>query len=65
MGRRNTLIIAIAITLVAITMEIVATTNGVFFGGKILSGVAVAAIESTSGAYLAEARPPYTFCILL
>lgn len=55
MGRRNALIITIAMSIVAITMEIVATTNEVFFGGKILSGVAVAAIECTSGAYLAEA----------
>ena len=64
-GRRNTLLIAMAISLVAITMEIVATTNTVFLGGKLLSGMAVAAIESTSGAYLAEARSdsPLVFCL--
>ncbi|KAJ9608013.1 hypothetical protein H2200_008092 [Cladophialophora chaetospira] len=55
-GRRNTLMIAIALSLIAITMEIVATTNSVFLGGKLLSGMAVAAIESTGGTYLAEAH---------
>lgn len=59
-GRRNTLIIAIALSLIAITMEIVATTNSVFFVGKLLSGMAVAAIESTGGTYLAEVLLPST-----
>jgi MFS family permease len=55
LGRRNALIVAIALSLVAITMEFVATTNGLFFGGKLLSGMAVAAIEAVCGTYLAEA----------
>jgi SP family general alpha glucoside:H+ symporter-like MFS transporter len=38
-GRRNTLIIALVISFVAITMEFVATTNELFFGGKFLKYV--------------------------
>jgi hypothetical protein len=60
-GRRNTLIIALAISLTAVTMEVVATTSGVFFGGRLLNGVAVAAIEGVSGTYVAEVCQP---CLL-
>ncbi|OCT51615.1 hypothetical protein CLCR_08779 [Cladophialophora carrionii] len=55
-GRRKTLMVAVALSLVAITMEFVATTNGLFFGAKLLSGMAVAAIEAVCGTYLAEAH---------
>ena len=55
-GRRNALIIALAISLAGVTLECVATTNPVFFGGKLMSGTAVAAMESICGTYLAEAR---------
>lgn len=55
-GRRNALIVALAISLVAVTMEFVATTNVVFFVGKLAGGFSVAAMESISGTYLVEVR---------
>ncbi|OAP60823.1 hypothetical protein AYL99_05825 [Fonsecaea erecta] len=47
-GRRNTLVVAIGLSLAAVTMEFVATSKELFFGGKMLSGLAVAAIESVA-----------------
>jgi len=53
-GRRNTIIIALCFSFAAITMEFVATTNDLFFGGKFLNGFAVGTIQATSGTYIGE-----------
>lgn len=46
----------LVITYAAITMEFVATTNGVFFGGKFLNGFAVGALASITVTYIGEVR---------
>ncbi|KEF59179.1 uncharacterized protein A1O9_04023 [Exophiala aquamarina CBS 119918] len=56
-GRRNTLIIALAISFIAITMEFVATTNELFFGGKFLNGFAIGTIQTVATAYIGEIAP--------
>ncbi|OQU98379.1 hypothetical protein CLAIMM_04175 [Cladophialophora immunda] len=56
-GRCNTLILALALSLAAVAMEFVATEKALFFGGKLLNGLAVASIESVSGTYIGEIAP--------
>lgn len=56
-GRRNTLIAALVVSFAAITLEFVATTNEVFFGGKFLNGFAVGTIQTVATAYIGEVRP--------
>lgn len=58
-GRRWTLVTALAVSFAAITIEFVATTNEVFFAGKFVNGFAVGTIQATSGTYIGEV------CILL
>jgi MFS family permease len=53
-GRRNTLIAALVVSFAAITMEFVATTNELFFGGKFLNGFAVGTIQTVATAYIGE-----------
>ena len=53
-GRRNSLVIALVISFAAISMEMVATTNEVFFGGKFLNGFAVGTLQAVSGTYIGE-----------
>lgn len=54
LGRRNTLIGALCISFAAITMEFVATTNELFFGGKFINGFAVGTIQIVAGSYVGE-----------
>ncbi|KAK5199007.1 hypothetical protein LTR92_001478 [Exophiala xenobiotica] len=54
-GRRYTLVIALCISFAAISMEFVATTNELFFGGKFVNGFAVGTIQATAGTYIGEA----------
>ncbi|OQV06969.1 hypothetical protein CLAIMM_11465 [Cladophialophora immunda] len=56
-GRKNTLIGALAVSFAAITMEMVAVTNEVFFGAKFLNGFAVGTIQAVSGTYIGEIVP--------
>ncbi|KAL3421068.1 MFS hexose transporter [Phlyctema vagabunda] len=56
-GRRWCLVGALALSFVAITMEFVATTNQLFFGGKFLNGFAVGTIQAVSGTYIGEITP--------
>jgi hypothetical protein len=35
-------------------MEMVATTNEIFFGGKFLNGFAVGTLQAVSGTYIGE-----------
>jgi SP family general alpha glucoside:H+ symporter-like MFS transporter len=49
--------ICLAVTFVAVTMEFVATTNGLFFGGKFLNGFVVGALASVTVTYIGEVAP--------
>jgi MFS family permease len=53
-GRRNTLIIALVISYAAVSLEVVSTTNEMFFGGKFLNGFAVGAIQAVCATYIGE-----------
>lgn len=48
---------AFAIGCIAITMEVVATTNEMFFGGKLLNGLAVGTLKAVSATYIGETAP--------
>lgn len=54
LGRRAVIIICLVITFAAITMEFVATTNELFFGGKFVNGFAVGALASVTISYIGE-----------
>lgn len=53
-GRRYTLIIALAISYGAVTLEFLSTTNEMFFGGKFLNGFAVGAMQAVCATYIGE-----------
>jgi MFS family permease len=53
-GRRYTLMGAITVSFISVTMEFVATTNELFFGGKFLNGFVVGTIQTVSAAYVGE-----------
>lgn len=53
-GRKPVIMICLAISYAAITMEFVATTNELFFGGKFLNGFAIGAIASITVTYIGE-----------
>lgn len=55
-GRKYTLMGAIAVSFVAITLEFIATTNPMFFGGKFLNGFAVGTIQTVAYTYIGEVR---------
>lgn len=57
LGRKPTMMICLALSFVAITLEFVATTMGVFFGGKIINGVATGALASICTTYVGEVAP--------
>lgn len=53
-GRKKTLMLALAVSFAAITMEFVATTNPLFFGGKFLNGFAAGTIQAVMTTYIGE-----------
>ncbi|KAF2800263.1 general substrate transporter [Melanomma pulvis-pyrius CBS 109.77] len=57
LGRRMVIMICLVITFVAITMEFVATSNALFFGGKFLNGFATGALASVCVTYIGEIAP--------
>ncbi|KAM0431470.1 hypothetical protein ACHAPT_005448 [Fusarium lateritium] len=57
LGRKRTFMAAFAIGYAAITLEVVATTNEVFFGGKFLNGFAVGTLKAVSATYIGEVAP--------
>ncbi|SPO03170.1 related to maltose permease [Cephalotrichum gorgonifer] len=57
LGRRAVIIICLVITFASITMEFIATTNEMFFGGKFLNGFAVGALASVTVSYIGEIAP--------
>ncbi|KAI5459681.1 putative maltose permease [Mariannaea sp. PMI_226] len=56
-GRRNTVIIGLVVSFGAISMEFVATTNALFFGGKFLNGFAAGTLQAVAGTYIGEIAP--------
>ncbi|CAI7656290.1 unnamed protein product [Penicillium bialowiezense] len=56
-GRRMTMGISLLITVAAVTLEFVATTNEMFFGGKFLNGFALGALASVPITYVGEIAP--------
>ncbi|KAK7422708.1 hypothetical protein QQX98_001496 [Neonectria punicea] len=57
LGRRAVIIICLVIAYAAITMEFVATSNELFFGGKFLNGFSVGALASVTVSYIGEITP--------
>jgi SP family general alpha glucoside:H+ symporter-like MFS transporter len=55
-GRKYTILLALLISCAAITLEFIATTNEMFFGGKFLNGFAVGALASVPVTYVGEVR---------
>jgi MFS family permease len=53
-GRRYTIVIALIISFAAVTLEVVATTNELFFGGKFLNGFATGTLASVCVTYIGE-----------
>ncbi|KAJ5875247.1 uncharacterized protein N7473_012594 [Penicillium subrubescens] len=56
-GRKLTILIALVISVGAVTLEFVSTTNEMFFGGKFLNGFAVGALASVPVTYVGEITP--------
>ncbi|EHK21661.1 uncharacterized protein TRIVIDRAFT_52961 [Trichoderma virens Gv29-8] len=56
-GRRYTIVVALFISFAAITMELLATTDEIFFGGKFLNGFAVGTLQAVAGTYVGEVVP--------
>jgi SP family general alpha glucoside:H+ symporter-like MFS transporter len=48
------IMICLVITFVAVTMEFVATTNALFFGGKLINGFATGALASVCVTFIGE-----------
>lgn len=55
-GRKITLALALVISIIAITMEITATHRDVFFGGKLLNGLALGTFSTLMPGYIGEVR---------
>ena len=53
-GRKFTVLIALVFSIVAITLEMVSTTDPMFFGAKFLNGFAVGTIQAVASAYIGE-----------
>ncbi|RFU78605.1 maltose permease [Trichoderma arundinaceum] len=56
-GRRFTIVIALAISFASVTLEVIATTNAMFFGGKFLNGFATGILASVCVTYIGEISP--------
>ncbi|OGE50703.1 hypothetical protein PENARI_c016G11810 [Penicillium arizonense] len=56
-GRKLTIGVSLLITVAAVTLEFVATTNEMFFGGKFLNGFALGALASVPITYVGEISP--------
>lgn len=59
-GRRYTLMGALAVSFIAVTLEFVATSNEMFFGGKFLNGFVVGTIQTVAGSYIGEVSVTFT-----
>ncbi|RDW89937.1 uncharacterized protein DSM5745_01712 [Aspergillus mulundensis] len=56
-GRKWTMLGALLISVAAVALEFVATTNEMFFGGKFLNGFALGALASVPVTYVGEISP--------
>ncbi|KAK2056392.1 alpha glucoside transporter [Colletotrichum caudatum] len=56
-GRKKVLAIALLISFVAVAIEFIATTNAVFFAGKLLNGFMVGAVGTIMVSYIGETTP--------
>lgn len=56
-GRRYTLLAALLTAVVAITVEFIATTNDVFFAGKMINGLSIGVIQTMMVGYVGETAP--------
>jgi SP family general alpha glucoside:H+ symporter-like MFS transporter len=56
-GRRYTLLIALVIAFIAIAIEFIATTNAVFFTGKLIQGFSIGIIATMMVGYVGEIAP--------
>ncbi|GKT51167.1 maltose permease MAL31 [Colletotrichum spaethianum] len=57
LGRKKVIAIALCFSFVGITLEFIATTNEVFFGGKFINGFAIGALSSVTVTYIGEITP--------
>jgi MFS transporter, SP family, general alpha glucoside:H+ symporter len=55
-GRRPVFIIALILAFGSITLEVIATTPAMFFGGKFLNGFSVGTLQSVTVSYIGEVR---------
>ena len=53
-GRKKLLISALIISIIAVAIEFVATTNPVFFVGKLLNGLMVGTVGTVMISYIGE-----------
>jgi SP family general alpha glucoside:H+ symporter-like MFS transporter len=53
-GRRLCFVVAMIFSVVGITVEVVATTNPVFFAGKFINGFAIGGFVSVAFTYVGE-----------
>lgn len=53
-GRKPVLLIALVVSFIAVGVEFYATTNPVFFAGKLLNGIMIGAIGSVMISYIGE-----------
>lgn len=56
-GRKKVLALALIISFIAVAVEFVATTNAVFFAGKLLNGFMVGAVGTVMISYIGEVCP--------
>ncbi|KAH8647746.1 general substrate transporter [Xylariales sp. PMI_506] len=56
-GRKRVLIVCVLLSYAAISLEFVATTNAMFFGGKLFNGFVTGTIAATCVAYMGEIVP--------
>lgn len=57
-GRKKVIGLALAFSITGITLEFVATTNELFFGGKFINGFAIGALSTVAVTYIGEVRLP-------
>ncbi|EEU39712.1 uncharacterized protein NECHADRAFT_43378 [Fusarium vanettenii 77-13-4] len=56
-GRKWTIMASLLVSYAAISLEFVATTNPVFFAGKLVNGFAVGTLAATTATYIGEISP--------
>jgi SP family general alpha glucoside:H+ symporter-like MFS transporter len=57
MGRKKTIIAVLCISFGSVSMEVVSTTNALFFAGKFVNGFAVGVLAAVCPTYIGEVTP--------